>query len=434
MTEPTVVVFALLLLAWAVTSAALGRLNITGPLIFTVAGYLVGNPDWGALPIDVDTTSVHTVAEVTLALVLFSDASRVNVTRLRHDLGLPIRLLGIGLPLSVLGGGLLAAALFGDMTWALAGLVGAALAPTDAALSAQVIGDIRIPQRLRRALNVESGLNDGIATPIVAACIAIAAGQLGVESETEAAGLSSALLELLGGLAIGIALGAFGAYVIRVASRRRWMASGAQQIATLAVAVASFLAAQVLDVNGFIAAFAAGAAFGTCFERMRGEERLEEVDNLPELGGQLMALLVWFLFGAALVPVAVDHLSVEMVLYALLSLTVVRMVPVALATLGSKIDRPSIVFVGWFGPRGLASVVFALLAVEELGEAGSPAVDQAIGAIALTVLASVVLHGVTAGPGGRLFVSAEEDQHAEAAASLRTVRLVHQRGDRPDGL
>ena len=179
MTESAFAVLALLVLGWAVISDLLGRMNINGPLFFLVAGYLLANPDWGPLSVNVDTPSIHLVAEVTLALLLFADAARVNVSMLRHDAFLPARLLGIGLPLSVLLGSFAAAWIFEDLSWALAGFVGATLAPTDAALSAQVINDQRVPMRLRRLLNLESGLNDGIVTPVVAFTLAVAASELG---------------------------------------------------------------------------------------------------------------------------------------------------------------------------------------------------------------------------------------------------------------
>ena len=184
MTEATVAVIALLVLGWALVSGVWARHDVTGPFVFALAGYVLGNPDWGPLTVNVETTSIHIVAEVTLALVLFSDAARVNVAELRRDLAVPTRLLSVGLLLSVVLGGLLAGWLFSGFPWALAGFMGAALAPTDAALSVQVINDERIPGRIRRALNVESGLNDGIATPIVVFMLAIAASQLGIVAES----------------------------------------------------------------------------------------------------------------------------------------------------------------------------------------------------------------------------------------------------------
>ncbi len=186
MTESTIAVLALLVLGWAIVSGALARHDITGPFVFAVAGYVLANPDWGPLTVHVEAASVHVIAEVTLALVLFSDAARVNLAELRRDLAIPVRLLGIGLVLSVILGSVLAGWILGGFPWALAGFVGAALAPTDAALSVEVINDERIPLRLRRALNVESGLNDGIATPIVVFMLAVAASQLGIVSHERA--------------------------------------------------------------------------------------------------------------------------------------------------------------------------------------------------------------------------------------------------------
>ncbi len=407
MTNSIVAVVAVLVFAWAIASGALVRRNITGATVFAVAGYVVGNPDWGWLPVDVETSTIHLVAEVTLALVLFSDASRVNLRKLRSDLLLPTRLLAVGLPVSVILGALLAAVLLTDLPWALACFLGAALAPTDAALSIQVIDDERIPARLRRALNVESGLNDGIATPIVTVTLGIAASQLGLVTESESYEAGSALRELGVGIVIGLIVGAVGALVISWSVRRAWMMVGTRRIAVLAVAIASLALALAADGNGFIAAFIAGIVFGTLLDKTGSD--LERVDELPELGGQLLGLVVWFLFGAALVPIAFEHLDAALVFYALLSLTVVRMLPVALSLLGARIERRGVVFIGWFGPRGLASVVFALLALEELGDTSAP-VNRAVAAVALTVLFSVVLHGITAGPGARRYVRSGSDE------------------------
>ena len=414
MTASVVVAFAALLFVWSIVSGALNRRNVTGPLVFTAVGYLLCNPRWGPIPVDVEAESIQVIAEVTLALVLFSDASRVNLAELRRDVGLPVRLLGIGLPLSVIVGAVLASVLLLDIPWGLAGFVGAALAPTDAALSIQVIEDKRIPIRLRRSLNVESGLNDGIATPIVTVMLAIAASQLGLVSESPSLEAGSALRELGVGAAVGLALGVGGAMLITLAAKRHWIAGGSRRLATLALAVTAFEFAVAVDGNGFIAAFVAGIAFGATLDPKVSD--LDRVGELPELGGELLGLVVWFLFGAALLPLAFEHLDARMAVYALSSLTLIRMLPVALCLVGSGLDRPSIGFVAWFGPRGLASVVFGLLAFEELGE-GSLPVQQAVGAVTLTILLSIVLHGVTAGPGGRRYVQQEE---AVSAAAPRT--------------
>lgn len=403
MTEVTFAVLMLLVLAWAVVSGRLAGWNITGPLVFSVVGFALANQDWGLLAVDVDTPSVHLLAELTLALLLFSDAARVNLAKLRHDMGVPARLLGIGLPLTVLVGSLAAAWLFRDFTWALAGFVGAALAPTDAALSAPVINDERIPTRVRRTLNVESGLNDGIVTPIVVFTLAVAAGELG--GHEGGADPIRPLLQLTIGILIGLAVGLAAATLIAFGSRRGWILSGGRRLAALAAAGGSFAVAVALEGNGFIAAFVAGIAFGAALPRDVADP--SEISEFPELLGELLSLAVWFLFGATLVPVAFEYFSVWTVVYAVLSLTVIRMLPVALSLLGTGQDRATVLFIGWFGPRGLASVVFALLAVEELGP--SDAAGQAVSAVAFTVLLSVVVHGVSAGPVGRRYGLSHRD-------------------------
>ena len=428
MTESTIAVLALLVLAWAAVSGVLARHDITGPFVFAVAGYLLANPDWGPLTVDVDTAAVHIVAEVTLALVLFSDAVRVNLAELRRDLAVPVRLLAIGLALSVILGGLFAGWILVGLPWALAGFVGAALAPTDAALSVEVINDEHIPLRLRRALNVESGLNDGIATPIVVFMLAVAASQLGMVNESVSLEIGATLRELGGGILTGIGVGIGGASLISTAARRGWVTSDGRRLATLAVAIAAFAVALAFDTNGFLAAFVAGIAFGAVLEDTVVDR--DEATELVALGGELLALIVWFLFGATLVPLAFEDLDGRTVVYALASLTVIRMLPVAVSLWRSGLDRPSVVFIAWFGPRGLASVVFALLAMEELGET-TPAVRRAVATVALTVLLSVVLHGLSARPGGRRYVQSEQHRPgAEAAPRSRPSTLTPPRATR----
>ncbi|SDS08651.1 NhaP-type Na+/H+ or K+/H+ antiporter [Paraoerskovia marina] len=384
---------ALLILGWSALSGALARRDITGPLIFVAAGALLANDAWGILPVSVETGSVHTLAELSLALVLFSDAVRIDLKSLRRSAGLPARMLLIGMPLTLALGTGLAVLMLTDLPWELAFFVAAALAPTDAALSAQVISDRRVPAKLRTALNVESGLNDGLATPVVALAIALAAESLD-GADAQELGIPEALLELGLGVGIGLAIGALGAWALTASSRRGWAEVGTLRIGTFATAIAAFSAAVAVDGNGFVAAFAGGLIFGIVADREECEQ--EQFAELSELGGELLTLVVWFLFGAALVPIAVTHLSVATVGYSLLSLTLIRAVPVAISLMGTHLSWQDVAFLGWFGPRGLASVVFALLALEELTE--RPEVEFAVGTIATTVLLSVILHGATAGP------------------------------------
>jgi NhaP-type Na+/H+ or K+/H+ antiporter len=175
MDEATLIVLALVTFGWAILSEWSAARNLTGPLVFLVAGFLLANSSWGIVGVDIESSTVHHVAEITLALLLFADASAVSLAAARQDLPLTSRLLGIGLPLSIVAGTAVAVVVFPSLPLALAGLIAASLAPTDAALSASVIADERLPISVRRVLNVESGLNDGIATPVVTFCIAAAA-------------------------------------------------------------------------------------------------------------------------------------------------------------------------------------------------------------------------------------------------------------------
>ena len=398
MTAATSATLAGLVVLWAVTSNVLARHDITGPVVFVVAGYVLANPSWGVLSVDVDTSLVHHLAEITLGLVLFTDASRVDVGRLRGSSGLPVRLLVIGLPLTIIAGTVGAQVIFGAMGWALALYVGAALAPTDAALSVQIITDKRIPERLRTALNVESGLNDGIATPVVTVALALAATALGLTSESTTT-VGHLVAELAIGIGVGAVGGALAGWLIVESRRRGWSTGSARQIATLATAGGIFVGAVAVDGNGFLAAFVAGIVFG----HVVGTAPDEELGILPELGGEVLGLVVWFLFGATLIPLALSVIEdggdlLLLLGYAIASLTVFRMVPVAIALIGSRLSMRDVAIVGWFGPRGLASVVFALLGVEQLAGATSHQAEIALAAVGVTVACSVLAHGLTGGP------------------------------------
>lgn len=394
------IALALVLVAWAALSEWLAARNLTGPLVLAAAGTLLGNASWGIVEVDVDSGAIHLLAEGTLGLLLFSDATGVTLRKARFDLPLTVRLLAIGLPLCIALGTGLAAVAFPAMPLALAALVAASLAPTDAALSASVIADERVPERIRRVLNVESGLNDGIATPIVTFCIAATATALGIAGGSHADG-AGALAELLVGVVVGAATGAIGGAVLTGSRRRGWMQHGARRMMALGLAAISFLVTQEVGGNPFVAAFVGGLAF-----RAAARDDATEAAELIELGSGLLAHALWFVFGAAFVLPAFEDLDLRIALYALASLTVIRMVPVGVALLGSGQSRATVLFVGWFGPRGLASVIFALLAVEELGVA-DPLTETATKVIAVVVVASVVLHGATGRPLSARYAAAE---------------------------
>ena len=309
----------------------------------------------------------------------------------RHELPLIGRLLGIGLPLSIVAGTAIAVLMFPSLPLALAGLIAASLAPTDAALSASVIADERLPLGVRRLLNVESGLNDGIATPVVTFCIAAAATVIGVAEHEFHSGFG-AVGELTVGALVGVGIGVIGGKVISIARQRAWTEHGSRRLAALSLALLSFLVASHIGGNPFVAAFVGGLCFGAA-ARADAAESIE----FTELTGSLLSLALWFIFGGGFVLPAFQHLDLQIALYAIASLTVVRMIPVAISLIGSGEDRATVAFVGWFGPRGLASVVFALLAVEDLGGT-DPRVLTAVYTIAITIVFSIVAHGITARP------------------------------------
>jgi NhaP-type Na+/H+ or K+/H+ antiporter len=379
-----VLLVAGVIFVWGLVSAGLERADLTSPIVFVALGGLL--VALGLVDQERSPAEIRSLAEVTLVWVLFSDAARVRLRDLGPDTRRYLRLLGVGLPLSVLAGWALAQWMFPGLDVWLALLVGAALAPTDAALGLPVVTSPRVPERIRRLITVESGLNDGIATPVVVFALAGAASSEGVAGAPAA---WAALAELLLGGVVGVATGLSGGWLLRRARARGWAAESFAGIAVLALALVAYAAAVALGGNGFVAAFCGGLAFGAT----AGPRGAAELVFLEQAGG-LVSLLVWLAFGVAVVPVMIDRLDLAVVAYAVLSLTVVRMLPVALCLVGSGLDRASVLFVGWFGPRGLASLIFALLAVEDLG----PQAQEAAAVIGATVCRSVLAHGLSARP------------------------------------
>jgi NhaP-type Na+/H+ or K+/H+ antiporter len=415
------VVVAAIVFLWGAVSARLERADLTAPIVFTAVGAVLAG--LGLVRGSSATETLEPLVEITLVWVLFSDAARVRVHDLRGDLGVVLRLLAVGLPLTMLAGWGLAAWLLPGLGLWLALLVGAALAPTDAALGVPVVTDPAVPPPVRRIITVESGLNDGIATPIVMVAIA---GAVAAE-EAGGSGVGGALVDLAIGVGVGVAVGFTGGGLLRWARRRRWAAEDFVGVAVLALALLAYAAALAVDGNGFVAAFCGGMAFGAAAGR-RGPS---ELVFLEQASGAV-SLLIWLGFGAIAVPILVDRVGWPVLVYAVLSLTVVRMLPVAVSLVGSRLDRITVAFVGWFGPRGLASLVFALLALDELG----PAADDAVAVIAATVLLSVLAHGFTAAPLAERYGRAVAAAGAEPGAGgsdLPVRGLPRPRRDSPAG-
>ncbi|MFI5271513.1 MAG: cation:proton antiporter [Ktedonobacterales bacterium] len=387
---PGSAILAALIVLYSAMALLLRRWFLSMPLVFVAIGFLLGPGGVGILPLALHTNGVKELTEITLALLLFADASTLSLRRVSEDAPIPTRLLTIGLPLTMFLGAALALGLMPTEGLALAALLGAILAPTDAALGLPIFHNPLVPVRIRRALNVESGLNDGIATPFVSLFLAYA---VATEDHFPRGWLASALSQIALGLLVAVVVGVTGGWLLTQTARRGWTSGGSEQIAILGLALAAYLGSLSIHGNGFIAAFVGGIVFGAVTR-----DQFAKPTEFTETFGIFLSLLVWVIFGALLVPSALLHTTDwRPIVYAVLSLTVVRMLPVALSLVGTHLRPDTIALMGWFGPRGLASVVFTLLIVEQAGE-GSQAIYTLLTFVVWTILLSVFAHGLSAQP------------------------------------
>ncbi len=385
---------ALGVVSFSLVSARAQTLILTPPMVFVLLGLILGQNGLAVVDFSFDHGTIHTIAEITLILVLFTDAARINLARIRADHNVPVRLLLIGMPLTIGFGALAAVGSFPSFSIWEAALLAAILTPTDAALGQAVVSSPKVPQRIRQALNVESGLNDGIALPIIVLflCFANLTHQAAAE---ELPWLYFGVLQVTLGPAMGIAIGYGGARLIDMCDERKWMSETFQGIAALGLAVLAFGAAELVGGNGFIAAFVGGLVFGNM-----AKSKLDFLYEFAEAEGQLLTLIIFMIFGAALLPLAAHDISWEIVVYGVFALTLMRMVPVSLSLVGLKLHWPTHLFLGWFGPRGLASILFALLVVEEMGVAAR---EEILLITIVTVGMSVFAHGISASPGAEWY-------------------------------
>jgi sodium/hydrogen antiporter len=388
-------VVAAVVLAYSLVSRRLELSAISAPMVFVAAGIVAGPDALGLVELEATHGTAFHIAELTLALLLFADAARIDLRSLRREADLPGRLLGIGMPLTILLGMAAGAVLLTELEFWEAAIVAAVLAPTDAALGQAVVSTSAVPARIREALSVESGLNDGLSVPFLALFLAIAVDQT-VPAASDWLGFAAEQIVL--GALIGAAVGGGGAWLVERSAERGLTTPAFQQLGVLALAVLAFVLADEAGGNGFIAAFVGGLAAGQV-----GGTSGERAFEFTEEEGQLLSLAVFFVFGTVAISF-LDAAALGIVIYALLSLTLVRMVPVALAVRGMELRLVTVAFMGWFGPRGLASIILALVVAEE--EPDLPALEVILAAMTVTVLASVVLHGLTALPGVRAYARA----------------------------
>jgi len=387
---PTLLVlFLVLVFLFSLVSRRLERTIVTGPILFAVAGVIVMlvAPTTG----ETDLETFRHVAEIALVMLLFTDASRTDLRLLKSIRRLPERLLSIGLLLSIVLGALLAKLLFPSLSLFEAGILGAILAPTDAGLGQVIVTSSRVPKRVREALNVEAGLNDGLAVPFFLFFLALA-----LPGPSEGANLLNFIYEQLGyGVAIGAGIGFLGGKLLAHAHRREWMGAHAATLAVVTLPLLAMIACEHVGASMFIAAFVAGAAVQMPYRQVGSHG-----SEFAEGWGQLLSQAVFFYFGMIFLR-SLGHVTAAMAAYAVLSLTVVRMAPVALALLGTRTSRPTVLFMGWFGPRGLASIVLGLVFLEQ--EAHLAGEATIVRAVVTTVFLSILAHGVTATPGIKLY-------------------------------
>lgn len=410
-------VIASVVVAYALVSRRLDRTPITAGIFFLTAGLLFGSKGLGWIDIGARSETVRVLAEVTLTLVLFSDAARIDLGALRREYTVPVRLLGIGLPLTIGLGCALAAALLGALSFGEALVLAVILAPTDAALGQAVVTDSRLPSRIRQGLNVESGLNDGICVPLL--FIALAVSEAESDTKSVHAALSLVVESIGYGVLFGVVCGLGGAVLLRFARRRDLVEGSWLQVVPVAAATLSYGLAAPLGGSGFIAAFVAGLTFGGA---LRGDTE-HTTRLLEELGG-LSNAITFIVFGAAFVGAVLGDLTWAAASYGVLSLTVIRMLPVAVAFTGTHARPQTTAFAGWFGPRGLASIVFTVIVLDE---AHLPGIRTITVVVVFTIVLSVYAHGLSARPLVDRYAAWFGTHPKEALPPMESVEAPHQR-------
>lgn len=387
-----IAVFVALVFFYSLVSRRLEQTVITAPIVFTSAGVLIIFAMPGFHELNMERESLLRLAEMGLVMLLFTDATHISLRKLKSKEHLPLRLLSIGMLLTILLGAVTAHLIFPQLSIWEVGILAAILAPTDAGLGQVIVRSPRVPLRIRQSLDVEAGLNDGLSVPFLLFFIAVS--QIG----TERAGgvLLNYVFEQLGmGAMVGLAVGLIGGLLLGLARGREWMAESVQQLGLVALPLLSVLACEPVGGSMFIAAYVAGLAVQAGF-RDAGTHSLE----FTEGWGQLFDYFVFFLFGL-LAALAFRQFSLVHAVYAVLSLTVVRMVPVAIALVGTRLSPATVLFMGWFGPRGLASIVLGLVYLEE--EVHLPGEETIKFAVMVTVMLSIFAHGLSALPGIDLY-------------------------------
>ena len=374
---------------YSIVSGGLEKTPINGALVFIAFGLAFGPLGLDLFNMDVEAEGLSTLAELTLAVLLFADAANADIDKLKRFSGIPMRMLLIGLPLTILLGFGVGVVLFGELGLLEIALLATMLAPTDAALGKAVVTNKAVPSNIRESLNVESGLNDGICVPVLFLFLALITNA-GAEGSTSLLAVKLVAEEIGIGAGVGIGLSLLGWWMLRHFAERDWITETWVQLPVPALAVACFGMAQWIGGSGFIACFVGGMLFG----RLVNKQHKHKLFLAAEATGDTLALITWVVFGAAVVGNTIDSLSWQVVLYAVLSLTLIRMVPVFLSLTGMHMRTDEKLFMGWFGPRGLASIVFAVIVLKE----HLPGGDTISMTVVSTIVLSIIFHGISANP------------------------------------
>ncbi len=380
-------ILALFIFLYSMVAGRIERSVISGPMVFVIAGFIMGPFGLGWFEGDATNFELRTFADLTLALILFLDAANADMSVLKRQFRIPSRMLLLGLPGVITLGFGLAVLMFNGLSLYVAAILATMLAATDAALGKAVITNKAVPARIREGLNVESGLNDGICVPILLFFIAMEIG--GEHGGSETSALLLLAKELGIGMAVGLSLAGAGVPLLRWCWKQGWVTEIWKQVTVVGLAIASFAIAQSLHGSGYIAAFTGGLLFGYL-----AKGNVHKLVLAAEGTGETLALVTWMLFGAMVIGPATNLFSWDVVVYALLSLTVIRIVPIFLSLAGTGESVSSRLFLGWFGPRGLASIVFAIIVIN----AQVPGADLLALVVVCTVLMSLVAHGISANP------------------------------------
>lgn len=379
---------AIIILLFGVFSKVAERSIITAPMVFVSIGLILGPLGLSWLHVQTDANGIQFLAELTLIIILFVDASFIKLTNIKSRLkGLPARLLLIGLPLTMVLGATIAFLLFPATDIWLLVVLALILSPTDAALGQAVVKSEKVPTNIRDSISAESGLNDGISLPPIFVCLAVIASGLGhISSEDH--WLTFMAMQLTLGPLVGGAIGHIGGRVIEFAHQRDWMDTVFQRLTCLSIAILAYACAELFEGNGFIAAFCAGLFLGVKDIKVR-----ERIQEFGETEGQMLTLFIFVILGLIIIPAFAPFWDFKALIYAILSLTVIRIVPVFICLIGTGLTSYSKFFIAWFGPRGIASILYLLIAIDKIGRTGH---EYILSIIVLTVLLSIFAHGMTA--------------------------------------